>query len=530
MKKKKIQEQKYLPKPLILLILDGWGVGDPQEKGNAIALANTKNLDRLMADYPVTQLKAHGEYVGLPKGQEGNSEAGHLNIGAGRIVVQDGVRVTATIEDGSFFKNPAFLKAIAHVKKNRSHLHFMGLLSNGMSAHSDPAHLEALLKLARRHKVKNAYVHLFMDGRDSPPRSALKLIEKLQPKLKGVARIATMMGRYYGMDRKKHWELTEEAYDVLTCERCLWHKAQSVTAAITESYNRGNTDEFMEPYVLFDGDERYPPIRSNDAVIFFNLRSDRARQITKAFMQKRFEKLNQGSFERKNKLDNLCFVAMTDFGPDLDEVITAFPSVDLAETLPMQFADERQVYIAETEKYAHVTYFFNGGYPDPVAGEKRVIVASPPVKHYDTTPAMSMPAVVEEIMKRIRHRSFDFLAANFAAPDMIAHTGNLQAGIRAARATDAAVGRIAKAVLKNDYRLIVTADHGNLERMVNPQTGEIDTEHSIVPVPFILVDKELRGTSGILKKTGKLGDIAPTILDLFNKKKPKEMTGKSLLK
>lgn len=526
---KRSKKSKYPLKPLILLILDGWGIGDPKEKGNAIALAKTPVLNQLMRDFPAAQLQAHGQYVGLPKGQEGNSEAGHLNIGAGRVVMQDAVRVSATIADGSFFKNPAFLKATSHVKKHASRLHIMGLLSNGMSAHSDPTHLTAVLELARRQKVKEVYLHLFTDGRDSPPHSALTLIGKLQPHLKSNAHIATIMGRYYAMDRKKNWKLTQEAYDVLTCEKCTWHQAHSVTEAITESYNRDNTDEFMEPYVIYKNGTRFPPIGDNDAIIFFNLRSDRARQITKAFMQKRFEKLNRDSFTRRNVINNLCFVAMTDFGPDLDEVITAFPSFDLEETLPMQFADERQVYIAETEKYAHVTYFFNGGYPDPVAGEKRIIVDSPAVKHYDETPEMSTTAIMREIADRIRRRSFDLLVANIAAPDMIAHTGNLQAGIKAAQATDRSVQRIFQLAQRYDCRLIITADHGNLERMINPETGEVDTEHSTAPVPLILVDKAFYRRRSFLKKTGKLGDIAPTILELFGKKQPKEMTGKSLL-
>lgn len=532
MKKKKTKKaaKASLPsKPLALLILDGWGIGDPTEEGNAIALARTKNIDGYMRDYPMAKLRAHGHHVGLPKGQEGNSEAGHLNIGGGRVVEQDAVRVTRAITDGSFFKNPAFCEVIDHVKKKKSRLHVMGLLSNGMSAHSDPDHLIALLDLAKRNKVKEVYVHLFTDGRDSPPHSALKLIEKLQPSLKGKAKIATIMGRYYGMDRKKNWDLTEEAYDVLTCEKCTWHKADSVIQAITESYNRGNTDEFMEPCVIHEKGKRLPEIQSEDGIIFFNLRSDRARQITKAFMQRRFEKLNPDSFKRKNLLQDVCFVAMTDFGPDLDNVITAFPSANLEETLPMQFDDKRQVYIAETEKYAHVTYFFNGGYPDPVAGEKRVIVDSPDVKHYDTMPLMSTKALTRAIMERIQ-RKFDFIVANFAAPDMIAHTGNLQAAIKAAEGTDKAVAKVVNQALKQGMRVIITADHGNLERLVNPKTHEIDTEHSITPVPCILIDSDLFGATDVLKKTGKLADIAPTILELFGKPQPKEMTGRSLLK
>ncbi|MEK7067938.1 MAG: 2,3-bisphosphoglycerate-independent phosphoglycerate mutase, partial [Patescibacteria group bacterium] len=359
--------------------------------------------------------------------------------------------------------------------------------------------------------------------------AALKLIKQLEPQLKPNAQIATIMGRYYGMDRKKNWNNTEAAYDVLTCEKCSWHTAESVTDAITESYNRNQTDEFMEPYVIVKHGRRLPPVGDNDALIFFNLRSDRARQITKAFVQKKFEQMNPGSFKRKNILRNLLFVAMTDFGPDLDSVISAYPSVDLKATLPMQLRHLRQWYIAETEKYAHVTYFFNGGYADTVAGERRVIVRSPDVKSYAETPGMSSKKITEIILAHLRERDFDFLAVNYACPDMIAHTGNLAAGIKAAEITDAYLSQVIKEAAKYAARVIITADHGNLEGMINLQTGEVDTEHSTSFVPFILVDRELKGKKNLLRPNGILGDIAPTILELFGLPKRKEMTGKSLI-
>ncbi|MDP3900276.1 MAG: 2,3-bisphosphoglycerate-independent phosphoglycerate mutase [bacterium] len=521
-------KKEFTTKPLVLVIIDGWGIAPPSE-GNAIALANTPVMDGLQKEYPNAQLCAHGKCVGLTDLQEGNSEAGHMNIGAGRVVDQDTIRITKTIKDGTFFKNPAFLQSIRHVKKNKSTLHIMGLLSNGMSAHSDPDHLKALLEMTRMNNLKNVYLHLFTDGRDSPQHAALKLIKDLTPYLGSNVKIATVMGRYYAMDRKKNWPITEQAYDVLTCDQCTWHKAESVVDAITQSYNHNNTDEFMEPYVIFEKGKRLTHIQDNDSVIFFNLRSDRARQITKAFVQKDFEKMNPGSFHRKNVINNLNYVAMTDFGPDLDSIFTAYPSIDVKETLPMQFRDLRQWYIAETEKYAHVTYFLNGGYADTVAGEKRVIINSPDKKNYEEAPAMSSFKVASTIIKMMKKKSFDFAALNFAAPDMIAHTGNLKATIKACEITDLCIGKII-AQAGADYRVIITADHGNAEGLLNQKTGEIDTQHSIMPVPFILYDSDLKGKKFVLSKQGILGDVAPTILQLMNMKKPSEMTGKSLLK
>jgi len=517
-------------KPLVLIILDGWGIAPPN-KGNAITLAKTPTMNGLWRDYPHAELCAHGRCAGLPDQQEGNSEAGHMNIGAGRVVDQDVIRITKAIKDGTFFKNPAFLQAVKHVKANKSNLHLMGLLSNGMSAHSDPAHLKALLEFIRQQKLEQAYLHIFTDGRDSPQHAALKLIEELEPLLAPNVKIATIMGRYYGMDRKKNWPITEEAYDVLTCQKCAWHAAKSVTEAITENYNRNQTDEFMEPYVICDqSGRRLPPIKSNDAVIFFNLRSDRARQLTKAFVQQNFEAVNPGSFKRKNVLKNLVFVAMTDFGPDLDSILSAYPSIDVKKTLPMQLNGLRQYYIAETEKYAHVTYFFNGGYADPVAGEHRVIIPSPNVKSYDQTPGMSSKQITAEVLSHLRRRDFDFITVNYACPDMVAHTGDLSAGIKAAEIADHCLGKIAAAACKNNTTVMITADHGNLEKMINLETGEIDTEHSTVPVPFILFSLNLKGRKNKLRSSGILGDIAPTILEFFHLPQPKEMTGKSLLK
>ena len=515
-------------KPLVLIILDGWGIAPPS-RGNAITLAKTPVFNKLKKEYPYTELCAYGHCVGLPDKQEGNSEAGHMNIGAGRVVDQDVIRITKAIKDGTFFKNAAFLQAIKHIEKSKSQLHLMGLLSNGMSAHSDPTHLWALIELARRHKLSEVYLHLFTDGRDSPQHAALKLIQELQTKLRPNEKIATVMGRYYGMDRKKNWPVTEEAYDALTCRHNHNRHAASAIDAVTESYNRNNTDEFIEPFVINENGNPLPRISSDDAVIFFNFRSDRARQISKAFVQKEFEIKNPNSFKRKKILHNFVFVAMTDFGPDLDNIMSAYPSVDIFQTLPMQFKNERQYYVAETEKYAHVTYFFNGGYADPIAGEQRVLVPSPDVKSYDQTPEMSSKEITAAIIDKCRRQAFDLLVVNYACPDMIGHTGNLAAGIKAVTAVDKYLGRLTHEFDKRELRAIITADHGNVESMINLKTGEIDTEHSTNQVPFILVDKRYRGKRSILRKGGILGDIAPTVLDLFDKDKPKEMTGKTLI-
>ncbi|MEA3463695.1 MAG: 2,3-bisphosphoglycerate-independent phosphoglycerate mutase [Patescibacteria group bacterium] len=524
--------------PMILIILDGWGISKPN-KGNAVTLAKTPNLDGLIKKYPNAQLCAHGKCVGLPAHQDGNSEAGHMNIGAGRAVEQEAVKIAKSINDGTFFKNTAFIEAIKHVQKNKSKLHLIGMISNGMSAHSDPKHILALLTLAREHKIKEVYLHLFTDGRDSPRYAALKLVEAMQRDcLKYNEYIATIIGRFYAMDRKKKWERLEMAYNALVLGKGL--KAKSPQAAITEAYNKGESDEFIHPYVITKKGGPLPRIGDGDSVVFFNLRSDRARQLAKVFVQKKFNELNSDSFIRKKVLKNLKFVAMTDFGPDLDSILTAYPSVDLHRTLPMQLADLRQLYITETEKYAHITYFFNGGYADPVAGETRIVIDSPDVRSYDEIPVMKSADLAKIVINNLtgkrdsRNLSFsgykyDFTVLNFVAPDMIGHTGNLNAGIECCHQVDKYLGAIIKAYLKVKGTILVTADHGNIEEMINLETGEIDTEHSINPVPFIVVSKKLKNKIRLCKN-GALSDIAPTILELLERKKPKEMTGKSLIK
>jgi 2,3-bisphosphoglycerate-independent phosphoglycerate mutase len=522
--KKETSKKNILP--MILVILDGWGLTLPS-RGNAVTLAKTPTMSGLIKKYPNTKLFAHGKYVGLPSTQSGNSEAGHMSIGAGRIVEQDAVKISKSINDGSFFKNASFIEAIRHVKKNKSKLHLMGMISNGMSAHSDPDHLLALLTMARNNQVREVYLHLFTDGRDSPKYASLKLVEDLQKTFKNGEKIATIVGRFYAMDRKKIWTRTERTYNALTDS--LSKKASSAPAAITESYNRGESDEFIEPYIITKNGKPLPRISNGDSVIFFNLRSDRARQLAKTFVQKDLCGHNPYCFVRKKILKDLLFVAMTDFGPDLESILTAFPSGDLRHTLPMELVNLKQLYIAETEKYAHVTYFFNGGYADPVAGEARQVIPSPDVKSYDMTPAMSSKNLAREVINNLAKKKYDFTVLNFAAPDMVGHTGNLAAGITCCHQVDKYLGQIVKAYLRVKGTVIVTADHGNIEEMINLETGEIDTEHSTNQVPFILVSESARNKQK-LKSGGVLGDIAPTILKLLGLNKPKEMTGQSLIK
>lgn len=522
--------------PMILVILDGWGLAKPS-RGNATTLAKTPTINGLTRRYPNTRLFAHGKYVGLPPLQSGNSEAGHMNIGAGRIIEQDAVKISKSINDGTFFKNPAFMEALKHIKINQGKLHLMGMISNGMSAHSDPDHLLALLSLIKNRGLKEVYLHLFTDGRDSPRYASLKLVQEISRAFKNGEVIATIIGRFYAMDRKKKWERTKKTYDALVNSR--GKTAYSAEAAITESYNRGENDEFIEPYIITANGKPTPRISKGDSVILFNLRSDRARQLAKVFVQKDFCEINKAYFVRKKLLKNLCFVAMTDFGPDLDSILTAYPSADLKETLPMILADVRQLYIAETEKYAHVTYFFNGGYASPVAGEARMVVPSPDVRSYDATPAMSSAKLTKEVVSNLTHNpllskerenwKYDFTVLNYAAPDMLGHTGNLSAAITCCQQVDSFLGKVVKAYLKVGGTVLVTADHGNIEEMVNLKTGEINTEHSTNQVPFILVNDLIKNKVKF-RTDGVLGDIAPTILELLEIRQPKEMKGKSLIK
>ena len=510
---------------VILLILDGWGLGK-NDASNPIWVTKPAFINSLYKKYPWTKLCASGSCVGVPPDHVGNSEAGHINLGAGRIADQDSVKISKQINTGEFFKNPAFLAAIKHYKKNNSAIHLMGMLSDGQSPHSDPDHLLALLTLLRRYQVKKVYLHLFTDGRDSLPMSSLKSVMALERSLQPNELIATIIGRFYAMDRKKVWSRIIDSYNAMT-DGVKTQTANSPQSAINSAYNSGITDEFIKPTVIKYKGKVVPRIKDNDAVIFFNLRSDRARQLTKPFVQEKFETKNKVSIKRKKKLKNLLFIAMTDFGPDLDSILTAYPSEDFKSTLPLVLKDKKQIYIAETEKYAHVTFFFNGGYDHALDGEVWVNLPSPNVDHYDAVPAMSTEAITQKVLTSIK--DYDFICANIACPDMIGHTGNFQAAQEAIKVVDLAVQKIASASLKAKATLLITADHGNVEYMKNLETGEKITEHTMNSVPFIVVDNSLVGLK-LRKKDAILGDVAPTILELFNINKPTEMTAQSLIK
>ncbi|PLX27301.1 2,3-bisphosphoglycerate-independent phosphoglycerate mutase [Candidatus Parcubacteria bacterium] len=510
--------------PTLLIILDGFGLADPKEKGNAITPQTAPHIFGYMKKYPNSTLKTYGEHVGLFKGQQGNSEAGHMNIGAGRIVKQDLVEISDAIHNGTFYKKEAFKQAIHHVKKYKTAVHIMGLLTDGNSAHAYPEHLYATLELCRREKIDKVYLHLFTDGRDSPPHAAATYLYELRGHMMAHEKIATIMGRFYGMDRNKYWDRTKQAYEAMILGKgCA---APSAEEAISQSYNRNETDEFICPTVIVEGNKPVATIKDNDAIFFINARSDRARQITKVFVQKDFNKMNPGSFKRAKYPKNTRFVAMTDFGPDLEGIFTVFPSPDLVGTLPMALHEKEQLYIAESEKYAHVTYFINGGYADHVGGEVRMKIDSKETKSYDKKPEMSAAGVADEIIRYLEKDYLDFCCVNFANPDMVGHTGNLQAGKKAVAEVDSQVKRIVDIIVKKNGQALIIADHGNAEVMINKKTGEIMTEHTTNPVPCILIKNNIEG---IKIKNGILADVAPTILKMMGVEKPEEMTGKSLI-
>ncbi len=521
-------------KKVILIILDGWGVA-PASRGNAITLARIPVFKSLKKKYPYTELCAHGKCVGLPKHQVGNSEAGHLNLGAGRVVKDDALYISEGIKDGTFFKNPAFQEGIIHLEKYKSKVHLMGLVTEENSAHSSPEHWLAMLRLLEQEGIGEIFLHLFTDGRDSSQHAAIKILERFNEKVKnnhnnhngplGV-KIASISGRFYAMDRTKKWQRNEKVYNLLVLGQGL--KAKSAKEAILQAYNRQETDEFITPTVIMKNHQPVATIDDRDLVIFMNLRSDRARQLTKVFVQKEFNQKNPGSFKRKKWPKDLFFIALTDFGPDLDNVRTAYPSREVKNSLPVVLDGISQLYIAEIEKYAHVTFFFNGGYDHLVAGEERIAIPSPDTPHYDLVPKMNIAKVTQVILEKIQNKKIDFIMVNYCNPDMLGHTGNIEATIKSIEFLDQNLGKLVKAAKKEKYSIIVTADHGNVEEMINLKTNEIKTTHTTNPVPFILItsgDKHRR-----LKEGGTLGDVAPTILDLFGIKEPKEMTGETLIK
>lgn len=509
-------------KPLALFILDGWGMREEKE-GNAILTGDTRFFHRLWREYPHVLLQASGEAVGLPQGQMGNSEVGHLNMGAGRIVYQELTRISKAIREGEFFCNPVLLEAVAHVKRNNSALHLMGLLSDG-GVHSHIEHLFALLELARRHDLPRVYVHCFLDGRDVPPQNAAEYITALEEKIReiGVGVIASISGRYYAMDRDKRWERVELAYDALTLGRGL--TAGGAMEALHAAYDRGETDEFVKPTVIVDGEGRpRGVVEKGDAVIFYNFRPDRARELTRAFVDRDFQ-----GFERKKKVENLYFVCMTQYDKTIEAPVAFKPEV-MVNTLGEYLSKQglRQMRMAETEKYAHVTFFFNGGIEPPYPGEDRRLIPSPKVPTYDLKPEMSAYEVTDAFLEELATDKYDVFVVNYANPDMVGHTGVMEAAVKAVEAVDRCLERAVTAVLERGGLAIVTADHGNAEKMVDPETGQPHTAHTTSPVPFILVDEERKGCR--LREGGALEDVAPTILELLELEKPVEMTGRSLL-
>jgi 2,3-bisphosphoglycerate-independent phosphoglycerate mutase len=510
-----------MPKqPLLLLILDGWGV-NPHSENNAIALARTPNMTRLCAEYPCVDIGTSGMSVGLPEGQMGNSEVGHLNIGAGRIVYQDLTRITKAIDDGDFFANTVLLDCIARTKAAGGRLHLAGLLSDG-GVHSHNTHLYALLKLAREQGVKEVFVHCLLDGRDTPPKSGAEYLEQLEAKMAeiGCGRIATVIGRYYAMDRDNRWERVEKA-----CAAIVHGEGEARASAaeiIAASYSAGVNDEFVLPSVVMADGEPVGRVMDGDGFIFFNFRSDRAREITRALALPVFD-----GFERRSHPELASFVCMTDYDETFGLPV-AFPGEELKNILGevLSRAGLKQLRIAETEKYAHVTFFFNGGNEVPFPGEERCLIPSPKeVPTYDRKPEMSAFLVTEELLRRLDQDKYDVIILNFANADMVGHTGILTAAIRAIEAVDACVGRLVEKVLARGGRAIITADHGNAEVMADEHGGP-HTAHTTDRVPLILVDEARKV---VRLRPGILADIAPTILEILGLSKPPEMTGRSLI-
>ena len=502
-------------KPTMLMILDGYGV-NPQEHGNAIAMAEKPNLDAIFAKYPGTTLKACGLDVGLPEGQMGNSEVGHLNIGAGRIVYQDLTMITKAIEDGEFTKNEALLKAINHVKSNSSTLHLLGLLSDG-GVHSHINHLLALTDMAKANGIENLAIHCFLDGRDVPPRCAEKYITQLQDHLDeiGIGKISVVSGRYYAMDRDKRWDRVQKAYDAMTLGEGK-HAANAIEA-VTNAYARDENDEFVLPTAIDGG----YTVNDNDAMIMFNYRPDRAREITRTFVDPDFD-----GFDRSKKINNLCYVCMTQYDATMPNVSLAFPPETMKNTLGEYIADQglNQLRIAETEKYAHVTFFFNGGVEEPNKNEDRILVNSPKVATYDMQPEMSAYEVTEKVLEAIGTDKYDMIILNFANADMVGHTGSIPAAKAAIEALDKCVPQIVDAILAKDGQILLTADHGNADVMLDDQDNVV-TAHSLNDVPFL----HIANNPVKLKDGGRLCDIAPTMLKLMGLDIPSEMTGKPLV-
>jgi len=506
--------------PVALVILDGWGLAECTDT-NAVCQAKTPVLDRLFADYPHATLNASGLDVGLPAGQMGNSEVGHMNIGAGRVIYQDLTRISKSIQDGDFFRNPALLDTMQRIAAAGGRLHLLGLLSDG-GVHSHISHVEALVELARQQGLGEVFVHAFMDGRDTPPKGGAGYLRQLETELAriGLGTVATVTGRYYAMDRDNRWERVEKAYRALTEGQ--GEQAESAAEAIAAAYREGQTDEFVIPRVICSNGQPLATIDDRDGIIFFNFRADRARELTRAFTLPDFD-----GFERRRHPALSAYLCMTEYDETFDLPV-AFPS----ETYPQLLAEvlasagKTQLRIAETEKYAHVTFFFNGGFEEPFPGEDRVLIPSPKeVATYDLKPEMSAPGVTDEVVSRVASGAYDLIVLNYANPDMVGHTGVMSAAVQAMETVDSCLGRVVEAVLAAGGRLLVTADHGNCEKMQDA-SGEPHTAHTDDLVPLLLIDPERRGNR---LRSGILADLAPTILDLLGLDQPAEMTGHSLI-
>lgn len=537
--------------PAVLIILDGWGIA-PNGPGNAITLAHLPFYNSLLSSYPSGILHASGESVGLPHGEDGNTETGHLNLGAGYIVYQDLPRINLSIADGSFFKNHAFLGAIDHARKYESKIHLIGLIGSG-GVHSNIEHLLALLQLMKEQGFTRVYLHLITDGRDSPPKSAPLYVEQICAHLQslGFGEIATVMGRYYAMDRDFRWERTEKAYFALT--KGIGKKSSDPLKILVASYRENVTDEFIEPTVIIKKGEPVAMISANDSVIFFNYRIDRPRQLTRAFMLDNFEDdANRSdfdpyavkyykkhtvdvlsrtpSFTRGPKIPHLYFVTMTEYSHTVHVSAVAFPPHIVSHPIGESIANTglHQLRMAESEKERFVTYYFNGQREAPFINEDRIIIPSPKVATYDLMPEMSAEKVTDELLKQLQRKKYNFIIVNYANADMVAHTGIIPATVKACETLDHCLSKVIPDVLKSKGTVFITADHGNAEELINPKTGGIDTEHSTFPVPFIIVNRTFEGKS-LKLPTGVLSDVAPTILDFLHVSKPTTMTGRNLL-
>lgn len=511
--------------PTVLVILDGYGIARPS-KYSAITLAKKPNIDRLLKIYPNTLLGATGKDAGLEYNEMSGSEAGHMNIGAGRIVIQDATYISRGIHNGDFFMNPALIGAVNHAKRYGGKLHVMGLMGNSDSPHSDPEHFRAILKLAKSNGISEVFCHLFTDGRDSYPKSALSHLdhfEKIMKKEK-IGKIASLSGRFYAMDRAKNWNRLTKAYDAIVFAQ--GEKAKTPQEAIKKAYRRNLTDEYLIPTVIMEGNKPVAKLSENDSLIFFNLRSDRARQFTKLFVAMNESSIINDDMPVLDRIKNLYFVAMTNFGPDLD-VHTAFWDRPVASTLPMAIKGLKQLYIAETEKYAHITYFLNGGYADPVNREDRIMIASQKVDSYAKTPEMSAGLITKNVLSYLKKHVYNFVAINYANADMVGHTGNLKATVRAIEVLDSQIKDLSHYILSEGGNLIITADHGNAEDMFDAKVNQPNTFHTKNPVSFLVAGEKFKNRK--LKGKGILGNVAPTVLEILEIKKPKAMSKESLL-